>query len=162
MTFAPGSSSGSDKASAGRIFLFWGLVVLLAVISWKIAEKKNRGTVSTIRYSDFIEQVERKNIASVNLYTSQSTAEIHGELRQPPQEFKVAIPKEPIPALLDRLRNQGASIEVRAGENNNWVDSAWQVTPFVLLVGLWILRSRRRQSKPNQSVPPDLSNRPIG
>lgn len=147
---------------AGRIFLFWGLIALLAVISWEIAAKKNHETGPTIRYSDFIEQVDRKNIASVNLYTSQSTAEIHGELRQPRQEFKVTIPKEAIPALTDRLRNQGASIEVRAGENKNWVDSALHVTPFVLLVGFWILRMRPRQSKPNQSVPPDFSNRPIG
>lgn len=163
MTFAPDSSPRMGMPSAVRVFLFWGLMILLAVFLWRMFQTSNNGKqVQAINYSNFMQQVDLKNIASVRLYTSQSTTDIQGEFRQPPQGFKVTIPKEVIQPLMDRLRNQGVPIEVRIGENTSWASFAINIAPFIMLLGLWVFMLKRRQTKPDQSKHNDLSNRPIG
>jgi cell division protease FtsH len=123
---------------------------------------KGGGTWQTISYSDFMQQVDLKNVGSVKLYTSQSTAEIQGEFRKPLQGFKVTIPKEVIPLLTERLRNQGASVEVAEAASTNWASFVINMAPFILLLSVWVFMLRRTQAKREPPAPNDQSNRPIG
>jgi cell division protease FtsH len=163
VTFAPNSSPRVGISPVIRTFLFWILMIFLAVVLWKMAQSnKNGGGWQTISYSDFMQHVDRNDVASVKLYTSQSTAEIQGEFRQPPQGFKVTIPKEVIPNLTERLRNQGSLVEVLEAANTGWANFAMNIAPFILLVSFWIFMMRRMRAKREPSAPIDQSNRPIG
>jgi cell division protease FtsH len=138
-------------------------MILLATVLWRMgaANKGDKGTLA-MDYSEFMQQVDLKNIASATLYTTPSATEIQGRLRQPSREFKVTVPKEVIPALTERLRNQGAPIEVKARDNAGWLEFVINIAPFALVFGVWVFLVKRRGTKPDQSPPGNLSNRPIG
>jgi hypothetical protein len=62
-------------------------------------------------YSEFMQQVEKDNIASGKFYMSQNTAEIRGNLRNPSDSFHATIPREQFTALTERLRRQSANMQ---------------------------------------------------
>jgi cell division protease FtsH len=163
MTFVPRASPRVAASSAVRSVMFWALMVLLAVVFWWMTNVGKAGKEELpIDYSAFMHEVDLNNIAGVSLRTSQSTTEIKGEFRQPSQKFKVTIPKEVIPSLMDQLRHQGIPIEVKTSGNASWLDFMVNLAPFLLLLGLWIFILKRKLTKSDQSEPNDLSNRPIG
>jgi ATP-dependent Zn protease len=162
MTFAPGLPSRFGMPSAIRTFLFWCFIFFLLLALLQVALKMTDNNVSAISYSDFMQQVDQKNVASITLSTSQSTAEVHGEFRQSANGFRVAIPNEVIPALTDRLRNQGVPIEASAAGKHGWTGLVLNLAPFLILIAFWFMVLRPKRIKPDQSLPSDLSNRPIG
>ena len=162
MTFAPGVPPRFGMPSAVRTFLFWCFIFFLAFVLLQIALKVTDNSESAINYSDFMKQVDQKNIASVSLSTSQSTAVVRGEFRQSSDGFRVTIPNEAIPALTDRLRNQGVPIEVSAAGKPGWTGLVLNLAPFLILIAFGFMVLRPKRTKPDQSLPSDLSNRPIG
>jgi ATP-dependent Zn protease len=160
-----------------RTILFWVLMVALAVVLWQMASKDkdkgagNSGSAASMSYSDFIAQVNKNNVSSVRILESPSTAEVHGELRQPVASFRVTIPKESIPELTERLQKQGASIEVSTAQDSNWRTTAINVGPIILIIGLWIFVKRGSRggsmrfppTSPTSSTTPTVpTNRPLG
>jgi hypothetical protein len=96
-----------------RTFLFWLMMVALAAVLWKMANKSSEPAVGhPMSYSDFMNCVDQNDIAKVKLIESQSTAEIQGQLRRPPRNFTLTIPKETIPDLTERLQKQGTAVNV--------------------------------------------------
>jgi ATP-dependent Zn protease len=167
VTFAPNAPSRTGAFNPIRVALFWLMMVGLAVILWQVDSRPNSEKAAAgMAYSDFMNQVDRNNVASVKLYTSQSTAEVYGRLRQPVQDFKVTIPKETIPDLTERLRKDGVTIEVSSSPDSDWRSAALRALPFVVLFVVWILRFARMRTKWNQSRPNDPpsepSSRPLG
>jgi ATP-dependent Zn protease len=162
VTFAPGLPPRSPVSSVVRIVLFWVLMILLATVFWYVKDERSSQTVQVISYSDFMQQVDLKHVSSAKFYTSESTADVQGLFRQPPQAYKVTIPKEVISPLIERLRNQGVPIEVGTEANVSWPRFIVNISPFLLLLGVWILMLRRKRNKPASSAPSELSNRPLG
>ncbi|MGD0956055.1 MAG: ATP-dependent metallopeptidase FtsH/Yme1/Tma family protein [Candidatus Acidiferrales bacterium] len=161
MTFAPNESPRMGMSPVARTLLFWVLMIALAGVLWQMAKTSDSGKPGqTISYSDFMQQVGKNNVASARLYASQNTAEIEGELRQPPDKFKVTIPKEVIPDLTERLRKQGVTIYVSNSSGSSRLNVVLDVAPFVIL-GLWLFMAWQRRTKRDQSVPGEPSNRPI-
>ena len=162
MTFAPGLPPRSPVSSEVRIILFWVLMILLATVFWYVKDERSNQTVQVVSYSDFLQQVDQKNIASAKFDTSKSTTDVQGLFRQPPQAYKVTIPKEATSPLIERLRNQGVPIEVGTEASVSWPRFIVNISPFLLLLGVWILMLRRKGTKPASSAPSELSNRPLG
>ena len=74
---------------------------------------KPKVSFQPISYSNFLQQVDNNNIANGKTRCCRKTRrKFSGELRQPrPGISASTIPKEVIPDLTDRLRNQGVTIE---------------------------------------------------
>jgi len=162
MSFAPDQQSRVGMPNTTRTILFWVLMVALATVLWQMASKSpNQKSVPSMTYSDFMNHVDNNNVATAKLFDWKETAEIDGQLRQPPQQFKVTIPKEVIPDLTERLRKQGVSIDVSNASEPNWQNVALNLSPFVVILGLWFFMMRQRRIKRDQSMPGDPSNRPI-
>ena len=136
-----------------RTLLFWVMMIALAMVLWKMATKSPESKSSqAMSYSDFMSCVDANNIASVTLIESQSTAEIHGQLRQHIQAFTVTIPKEAILDLTERLRKQGVIVEVTENKEPapaNWSTLLVNFSPIILIVGIWIYMMRRMQNRRN-------------
>ncbi|MGA8871559.1 MAG: ATP-dependent metallopeptidase FtsH/Yme1/Tma family protein [Candidatus Acidiferrales bacterium] len=169
MTFVPNQQPRMGMSPVVRTILFWLLMIVLAVVLWQMASKDKAsappGSSSTISYSDFMAQVDKNNVRSVKIVESPSTAEVEGELREPPQNFRVTVPKEAIPNLTERLQKQGTSIDVSTGT------TAINLLPIIIIVALWIFsmsrRSGRRMRNPPASpetptTPTVPTNRPLG
>jgi cell division protease FtsH len=147
MSFMPGQQDGG-RLPAVRTFLFWLLMILLAVVLWKMASNgRPNKNVRTISYSDFLAQMEKNNVKSARYFLSQTTAEIDGELREPPEQFGVTVPKEAIPNLTDQLRKQGVRIDVAASASGDWVNFFVNFAPLILLVAFWIFMMKRYRLK---------------
>lgn len=163
MTFIPGSRTDAGPTRVVRTLLFWVLMLVLAIVFWKMAAPSpNNGTpVKRLNYSDFMQQVDDKNVASAEFYTLKTTTEIHGELRQPPDRYRVTISNEVVPSVTEQLRSEGAAIQVVAGAT--WADFLLNLAPFVILLAAWIYLLKRRRRKPPQTATTgEPQNRPIG
>jgi ATP-dependent Zn protease len=107
-------------------------------------------------------QVDKHNVGSAKLLVSQSTAQIQGQLCTPPENFSVTIPKEVIPDLTERLRKQGATVEVAEIKDTNLVNTLINFSPILLIVGVWIFMMRQRSAMRKQPPPNNPSSGPIG
>jgi len=146
-----------------RTFLFWFMMIALAIVLWQMSSKStDTKPRSAMNYSDFMTQVDKSNIGSAKLLVSQSTARIQGQLRTPEQNFVVTIPKEVIPDLTDRLRKQGATVEVTEVNDSNFINLLINFSPILLIVGIWIFMMRQMRARQQQPPPGNPSSRPIG
>lgn len=166
MSFVPSQRRFGSPVSAYRTVLFWLMMIALASVLWQMASKSGsqssgQNAGHSISYSDFMNDVDQNNVATVKLLLSQNTAEIQGTLRQSISAFSVTIPKERIPDLTDRLRKQNVTIEVSEAKEANWLSLVMTIAPILIIVGFWIfmMRMQRRQSQPPGSAP---SSGPIG
>jgi cell division protease FtsH len=168
MTFAPNSPQRLGMPSTTRTILFWVLMIALAAVLWKMSSKSrppgNAASASSMSYSDFMAQVDKNNIASAKLLESPSTAEIRGQLREPPQSFRVTVPKEMIPSLTERLRKQGVPIEVSTANEAGRSNLILNVVPFIVLLAIWLSMMARGRGGSAQAPPPAQTptNRPLG
>lgn len=147
-------------SSTVRTILFWVMMIALAMVLWQMASRPtNQKPSSAMSYSDFMNQVDKHNVGSAKLLVSQSTARIQGQLCTPLENFIVTIPKEVIPDLTDRLRKQGATVEVAEVGDSNWIHLLINLSPILLIVGIWIFMMRRMR---NRRVPPSPAGPPGG
>jgi ATP-dependent Zn protease len=168
MTFAPQQSRGASVPSAtARTVIFWVMMIALAVFLWRMASNpRNPPGGMAMSYSDFMTQLEKSNIAAAKLLEGRSTTQVQGQLRQPAtQTFTVTIPNETIPDLMQRLRNEGAVVDVNetAGANPASTTSLLiNLAPLlvILLLAIFIFRMRRNQRNRSQQGTP--ANRPLG
>ena len=175
MTFVPNQQPRMGMSTTVRTILFWVLMVALAVVLWQMASKDKSGappdSSSTIAYSDFMAQVDNNNVRSVKILESPSTAEVEGQLREPPQNFRVTVPKEVIPDLTERLQKQGATIDVSTAKGADWRATAVDLLPIIIFIAVWIFSMSRRRggsmrnppASPATSTTPTIpTNRPLG
>jgi ATP-dependent Zn protease len=150
-------------SSSFRTVLFWVLMIALAAVLWQMANNSgpDKGHAQQMSYSDFMGNVDRGNIKSAELVESSATAEIHGELRDSAKDFTVTIPKEVIPDLTEKLRKQGATVDVREGEGTRPADKNTKVftffVPIIFLIAIWIYMMRvinKRRVQSQQGGPP--------
>jgi len=162
MTFAPGTSRRVGLPRTVRTVVFW-TVLLLAFVLWKMANTgdSNRTPEQELNYTEFMQQVDQKNVASAKFYASRATSVIHGTLREPPDRYRVTIANEQVRGATDQLRSEGATIQVVAG--TTWIEFLVNIAPFLLIVVFWIYVLKRRHPKPPQpTAPGGIENRPLG
>jgi len=155
---------GAAASSTVRTVIFWLMMIALAFVLWKMANDSGpaKPAPSAMSYSDFMANVDRDNIKSAKLLESPATAEIQGQLRDPAHDFTVTIPKEVIPDLTEKLRKQGAVLEVAAVTPTKpvrWPDMLVNLSPVLLIVGVWIYMMRLRM---NKQKAPQSGNPPSG
>jgi len=163
MTFVPGQPR-LGRVSVQRTIIFWLMMIALAAVLWQMASKNGPGSnsASAMSYSEFMNDVDQNNIASAKLIESQSTARMEGRLRQPIGDFSVTIPKEVIPELTERLRKQGASVEIGEEKEANWANLVITLAPFLLILAFWIYIMRQRQVQPGPPLGTPPPSGPIG
>jgi len=167
MTIVAPQRQRIGRPATVRTVIFWVMMMALAFVLWKMASNSvpERPPSSQMNYSDFMANVDRNNIRSAKLLESAATAEIQGQLCDSTRSFSVTVPKEVIPELTEKLRKQGATVEVREIRATTWPQPFVEFSPVLLIVGFWIfmlMRQRRRQTAPNPPQAGTPTNRPLG
>lgn len=140
------------KPSAGRAFgslLVWVLVFVAAWVAWNFFSQRRLGA-TRITYTEFIKQVEAKNVSRVTI----TEQDISGSLRQPGEiqsdknriaytEFKTTAPQND-PELISRLLRNEVYIDAR--ERSQWPTLLISILPWVLVIGVWVIFMRRMSS----------------
>ena len=137
-----------------RTLAFWVLVVLLSLVAYRMYQ----GNFMTaprieISYTRFINEVDRGNIASLQILERTVSGELRTEtvLRIAGHDVRVKGFKTNIigtgSELPDRVwkTNPGIDIEVKSA-GTNWLSIMFTMLPFLLLLPLWFLFWRNMQS----------------
>jgi cell division protease FtsH len=130
----------------------------LAVVLWRMSSTstKDSGSTTQISYSDFLQQMDKENIATATFGLSQSTADVSGALRDPVEGYRTTVPRESVSDFTDRLRKQGVNVSVSESPKQNWVSYGINLLPLLLLVGFWIFMMQRVRAR--QIPPPNSPN----
>ena len=140
-------SKPSGSKAVGSIVL-WVFIFVVAWLAWIFSQR--RGATARITYTEFIKQVEAKNVVRVVL----TEQDISGTLREPIEmgtdkgkrmvsEFRTTVPKNDL-ELVSRLLKSDVYIDAR--ERSQWPMILVSVLPWVLVIGIWILFMRRMTS----------------
>jgi cell division protease FtsH len=132
--------------SRWRAVLFWLIMVLLGVVLWKMASTP-APTGTQMGYSDFLSNVDRKNIQAATIFLTRDAAEVRGRLRDTGKDYSAIIPRETLPTLIAALREQSSAIDVRETHENDRLNLVMNFLPLIILVALWIFMMRRMQGK---------------
>ena len=157
MSFAPNPRYGTGMTPVVRTVLFWILMMLLAVILWRMASTpKDSDTSNQISYSNFLQQVDKNNIATATFGLSQSTAEVRGSLRDPVEGYRTTVPRESVSDLTDQLRKLDVNVNVSELPDRAWKSYLANFAPLLLLVGFWIFMMQRIRAR--RAPQPDTPN----
>ncbi|MBD3404435.1 ATP-dependent zinc metalloprotease FtsH [candidate division GN15 bacterium] len=135
----------------GRTLILWGIIIIVALATWQTWGSMDHD-IAEITYSEFVQQIERENIAEVT-FTERA---VEGELREPTSfpsanqsnrsftKFKSRIPFPDVNyELISRLEQNGAKIVAKVEEN--YFSILISILPWVVLVLIWLFFLRQMQ-----------------
>jgi cell division protease FtsH len=141
--------------STVRTILFWLLMVLLAVVLWKMASTGGQTAhEQELTYTDFQTQVQRGNVSDVTIYLGQISAEVQGELREPGgTKFRgVTVPLPNLPDLTKQLEDKGVRLNIKEVTRADWVSFLMTAAPLILVIAFWIFMARQMQAGGNKAL----------
>lgn len=113
------------------------IIIAVSIFNTFVHPKENRSEIS---YSDFISQVEKKNVSSVEM-TNNS---IVGKLKDG-TEFATYTPDNDA-QLLPKLRDNNVAITAKPPEQPSWWMSLLSnLLPIIILIGVWIWMMNQTQ-----------------
>ncbi|HVA71573.1 MAG TPA: ATP-dependent zinc metalloprotease FtsH [Candidatus Limnocylindrales bacterium] len=146
--------------STVKTVLFWMAMILLAVLLWRMASTGGQTARDQApSYTDFQTQVQNGNVSDATIMLSPSSAEIHGDYREPVVEnnnkfasFKVTVPKETLNDLTKELQAKNVDVSIKEVRNNDWLTLLLDGLPFLLLVGFVLIMMRQMQAGGNKAL----------
>ena len=144
----------APSARPFRTLAFWVLVVLLSLVAYRMYQGNFMAPPRIeISYTRFIQEVDRGNVASLQIVEKMVSGELRGEttLRVAGHDMQVKAFKTNIlgngSELPDRVwkTNPGIDIEVKQA-GINWLSFMLTTLPFLLLLPLWFIFWRNMQS----------------
>lgn len=119
----------------------WLVIVLLLFALFNLFQGAGtRGTPDPMTFSDFMDQVEAKQVQDVTI----AGQEIKGHLKGG-REFTTYAPEDP--NLVTRLRENGVGIKAEPAEQGSTLFMILiQWFPMLLLIGVWVFFMRQMQS----------------
>ena len=143
--------------STVRTILFWLLMILLAVVLWKMASTGGQSAhEEEPDYSKFLTQVQSGNVERVTIYLSQNSAELQGEYHGTSPEkskFKgVTVANTAIPDVTRVLQDKNVPYTYKEVKNADWLTFMVNFAPLILLVAFWIFMMRQMQAGGNKAL----------
>jgi cell division protease FtsH len=146
MSIMPEARGGSAMPPVLRTLIFWILMMLLAIVLWKLTSpSRPNAPTSQLSYSDFMKQVEAKNLQSAKFTLAETTANVYGQLKQPAESFETTVPADSTTNLMNSLRAAGVDVQVAQGTTAT--NAIVNVLPIMVLVGFWIYMVRRQAQR---------------
>jgi cell division protease FtsH len=140
--------------STVRTILFWLLMILLAVVLWKMASPSSQTAhEDEPSYTKFLAQVQSGNVKEVTIYLKQNSAEIQGEYRDNTTKFRsVTVANSSIPDITKMLQDKGVLINIKEVKDGDWLAFMVNFAPVILLVLFWIFMMRQMQAGGNKAL----------
>jgi cell division protease FtsH len=139
MAFVPGEHTTPQLSAVWRTIFFGVFMLVLDTLLWEMASWQ---VGDELNYSDFMQQVDKNNVASAELLMGQRTSRVRGTLREPAKRYSAAVPTEAIPDLTDRLKKQGVSLTV-SKRKIQLPGAILNYAPLILLIVFWIFAMNR-------------------
>ncbi|MXW56475.1 MAG: hypothetical protein F4Z59_07365, partial [Gemmatimonadales bacterium] len=150
----PQRPDGSDPSGRMHRWLrtasFWALLILIPVALLQFMGGAREGR-ETLSYTQFREQIEQRNIESIQVRLG--TGEVEGSLRSAIAvdeaeiaNFHLLLPTREIgDALMSELLEADITIETLPARSN-WLNVFISILPWIFIIGLWLFVIRQMQA----------------
>jgi cell division protease FtsH len=139
--------------STVRTVLFWLLMIVLAVVLWKMASTGGQSAHDDQpSYSDFLAKAGNGNVKNVTIYLSQNSAELKGVYRDATKFSGVTVANTAIPDITKTLTDKGIPFDYKEVKDNTWINAVATFGPIILLVGFWIFMMKQMQAGGNKAL----------
>jgi len=121
---------------------------------WRLVSANGQAArEDTPSYSEFAAKVDKGDVKEVTLYLSQNSYELQGEYVTPAnRKFRVLIPKEKAPQIMDTLRDKSVQLSVKEVRSSDWVLILLNALPLLLLAGFVFFLMRQMQAGGNKAL----------
>jgi cell division protease FtsH len=116
--------------------LFWVMVLVAALLLWKVVQNQSEPASPEISYSEFLSQVEAGNVIRVTITKSQISGKYKGG-----EAFHVTGPASQ-DGMLQELHQKGVEIWIRDTDSSTST-LLLNLVPFLLLAVLWVFMIRK-------------------
>jgi cell division protease FtsH len=123
----------------------WLLVLALIAIVVAVAFMNPKPTVNAIPMTTFLEKLERGEVASLKLRSTNNATEVEGEYRDKAGSFITTIPLGDKVLSAEYLKSRNVSASVSTESSLGWLALVFQLAPLLLMVALlwYLLRGMR-------------------
>jgi len=128
-----------------RSLLFWIAAGVVIIVLWSLLQSPG-ATRRDIKFSEFLDEVEKGRISQVTIAGS----EIRGEFEDGTAFKSVAAPR--YDDLVKILRENGVVIDVKDTSKSPWFSYLFTWFPILLLVLFWVFFMRQMQAGGNKAL----------
>ncbi|MGA7916136.1 MAG: ATP-dependent zinc metalloprotease FtsH [Candidatus Acidiferrales bacterium] len=139
--------------STVRTILFWLLMILLAVVLWRMASTGGQSAhEDEPNYTNFLAKVQNGSVKDVTVYLSPNSAELQGEYREGGKFRGVTIANAAIPDVTKALQDHNVLYNYKEVKNADWLSFLVNFAPLILLVLFWVFMMKQMQAGGNKAL----------
>jgi cell division protease FtsH len=139
--------------STVRTILFWLLMILLAVVLWRMASTGGQSAHDEEpNYTNFLAKVQNNGVKDVQIYLSPNSAELQGEYREGGKFRGVTIANTAIPDVTKVLQDHNVIYNYKEVKNADWLTFLVNFGPLLLLVLFWVFMMKQMQAGGNKAL----------
>ena len=139
--------------STVRTILFWLLMILLAVVLWKMASTGGQSAhEAEPSYTDFLGKVQSGGVKDVTIYLTPNSAELQGEYRDATKFKGVTIANTAIPDVTKSLQDHNVLYNYKEVKTADWLSFLVNFAPLILLVLFWVFMMKQMQAGGNKAL----------
>ena len=128
--------------------MFWMVALLVIVlfwnVSWRIQQKEQQ-----LDFSDFMEELERGNIAKVTITGTGAGSTIVGEFKNGTAIRSFAPEME---SLVNKMLEKGVQVNAKDANSTSWVAHLVSWTPIIIMIAFLIFFMRQMQGTGNRAL----------
>src|SRR6202041_1558690 len=131
--------------------LFWLLMILLAVVLWKMASTGLQSAhEEEPNFTTFLGKVQSGSVKDVTVYLAQNSAELQGEYREGGKFKGVTVANTSIPDITKALQDHNVLYNYKEVKNADWLTFLVNFGPLLLLVLFWVFMMKQMQAGGNK------------
>jgi cell division protease FtsH len=134
-----------------KTLLFWVLLIVLGMLIWTYSSTWAGGGETKIAFTDFLQRVNEKKVASVKITGNDIVGETVGGSGDA-ATFRTYVPAGHYTGLANELRANGVIIEADREAVSPWATLLYSWAPILLMIGFWIFIMRQMQSGGNKAL----------
>ena len=139
--------------STVRTILFWLLMILLAVVLWRMASTGGQSAHDDEpNYTNFLTKVQNNSVKDVTIYLSPNSAELQGEYREGGKFRGVTVANTAIPDITKALQDHNVLYNYKEVKNADWLTFLVNFGPLLLLVLFWVFMMKQMQAGGNKAL----------
>ena len=139
--------------STVRTILFWLLMILLAVVLWRMASTGGQSAHDDEpNYTNFLAKVQNNSVKDVTIYLSPNSAELQGEYREGGKFRGVTVANTAIPDITKALQDHNVLYNYKEVKNADWLTFLVNFGPLLLLVLFWVFMMKQMQAGGNKAL----------
>jgi cell division protease FtsH len=131
-----------------KSLVFWMILVVIGVLVWNLSTQFQK-PATVLTFSDFMGQVENKQIATVTITGTEVTGTFTNEVEG--KGFRLTVPEQ-YDGLANKLIEQGVVVTAKQASTSPWTALLYNWAPILLMIGFWIFIMRQMQSGGNKAL----------